>query len=293
MQPSTQPPLATSATSDRAGAGSGIGAVRRPRPAWVVCGGCRLKAAFPDRVRRPRSAWLPAEGRQALGPAWPQPAAPPMHRPAAQAVGSKLARAKLDLGRGRWMRGNAERTNGRAKDLSGRNTFFICDTDERGLGLEENLRLFSLILAYLRLMGEKCLRPAFDCSEPLSAIRLYPGFGERGKILHQIHQFLRGHRLLQSGRHDGELRLFASDDVALAIAGDDAADRLDGDFVRGVAHDQTVSFVAGFQGELPGLITEGDARARIQDRLVQRVLAQFTADLGKVRTEFDPLPVDL
>src|SRR5712664_4110353 len=81
-QASTQPLLATCATSNRAAVGSGIGAVRRPRPAWAVCGGCRLKAAFPDRVRRPRPAWLPAEGRQALGPTWPQPAAPAMHRPA-------------------------------------------------------------------------------------------------------------------------------------------------------------------------------------------------------------------
>src|SRR5712691_2201907 len=79
-QPSTPPPLATSATSNRAAVGSGIGAVRRPRPASAVCGGCRLKAAFPDRVRRPRPAWLPAEGRQAVGPAWPQPTSPPMHR---------------------------------------------------------------------------------------------------------------------------------------------------------------------------------------------------------------------
>ena len=55
--------------------------------------------------------------------------------------------------------------NGNAKGLSDRNTFFIHDTDERGSGLEENLhlsslilaysRLFPLILAYLRLMGEK------------------------------------------------------------------------------------------------------------------------------------------
>ncbi len=66
----------------------------------------------------------------------------------------RLARTKLDLGRARWMRGNAEWMNGKAKGLSDRNTFFIYDTDERGLGLEENLRL----------MGEKCLRPAFDCS---------------------------------------------------------------------------------------------------------------------------------
>src|SRR5229473_5980751 len=63
-QPSTQPLLATSATSNRAAVGSGIGTVRRPRPAWAVCGGCRLKAAFPDRVRRPRRAWLSAHGRQ-------------------------------------------------------------------------------------------------------------------------------------------------------------------------------------------------------------------------------------
>src|SRR5712691_7414149 len=46
-------------------------------PCLAARGGCRLKAAFPDRVRRPRPAWLPAEGRQAPGPASPQPAAPP------------------------------------------------------------------------------------------------------------------------------------------------------------------------------------------------------------------------
>src|SRR5712692_5868480 len=40
--------------------------------------------------------------------------------------------------------------------LNERNTFFICYTDERGSGLAENLRLFSLIFAYLRLMGKKC-----------------------------------------------------------------------------------------------------------------------------------------
>jgi len=51
---------------------------------------------------------------------------------------------------------------GRPTALSDRNTFFICDTDERGLGLEENLRLFSLILAYHRLIGKKCLRTCAD-----------------------------------------------------------------------------------------------------------------------------------
>ena len=49
----------------------------------------------------------------------------------------------------------AKRMNGKAKGLSDRNTFFICDTDERGSGLEENLRLCSLKFAYVRLMGEK------------------------------------------------------------------------------------------------------------------------------------------
>src|SRR5258708_12927863 len=64
-------------------------------------------------------------------------------RPAAQAVGSKLARVDLDLGRRGWMRGGSERMNGKAKDLDQRNAFFICDRDEPGLGLAENLRLFS------------------------------------------------------------------------------------------------------------------------------------------------------
>ncbi len=94
-----------------------------------------------------------------------------------QAVGANLARTNLDLGRGRWMRGGSERMNGQAKDLSDRkttpgqgtrptlqgqakdlndrNTFFIYDTDERGPGLEANLRLCSPMFAYVRLIGEK------------------------------------------------------------------------------------------------------------------------------------------
>jgi hypothetical protein len=72
-----------------------------------------------------------------------------------QAVRSKLARRGFDLGGAGWVRGNAERVNAKAKCLSDRNTFYIYDTDERGSGLEENLRLSSLILAYHRLMGKK------------------------------------------------------------------------------------------------------------------------------------------
>ena len=41
--------------------------------------------------------------------------------------------------------------NGQAKDLSDRNTFLTCCAGERGVGLEENLRLFSLIPANSRL----------------------------------------------------------------------------------------------------------------------------------------------
>src|SRR5260370_5342462 len=58
-----------------------------------------------------------------------------------------LARTCLDLGRARWMREKADRMNGKAKNLSDRNTCFICDSDERGSGIRENLRLFSLIWA--------------------------------------------------------------------------------------------------------------------------------------------------
>src|SRR6266581_3381190 len=145
MQPSTQPPLATSATSNRAAVGSGIGAVRKPRPAWVVCGGCRLKAAFPDRVRRPRRAWLSAHGRQVAERAGLASAGRSADAPACgQAVGSRLARTNLDLGRGRWIRGGSERMNGQAKDLSDRNTCIIYDSAARRSGLEENLRLSSL-----------------------------------------------------------------------------------------------------------------------------------------------------
>src|SRR5260370_21216650 len=42
------------------------------------------------------------------------------------------------------MRGNTERMNGKTKGLCDRNNCFTCFTEERGLGLEENLRLSSL-----------------------------------------------------------------------------------------------------------------------------------------------------
>ncbi len=83
-----------------------------------------------------------------------------------QAVGSRLARTKLDWGRGRWMRGGSERMNGQAKglsdrettpgqgtrptlqgqakDLSDRNTCFIYRSAERGSGIKKKC---SLILA--------------------------------------------------------------------------------------------------------------------------------------------------
>ena len=122
MQASTPPPLATSATcatAGRAAVGSGVGAVRRPRPARAVCGGCRLKAAFPDRVRRPRPAWLSERGRQVADRAGLASAGRSADAPACgQAIGSKLARAKLDLGRRRWTRGYAERMAREAKGLT-------------------------------------------------------------------------------------------------------------------------------------------------------------------------------
>jgi hypothetical protein len=48
--------------------------------------------------------------------------------------------------------------NGKAEWLNDRNTCSSYDTDERGLGLEENVRLCSPMFAYVRLMGKKCLR---------------------------------------------------------------------------------------------------------------------------------------
>ncbi len=97
-------------------------------------GGCRLKAAFPDRVRRLRPAWLVRRGKSG---AWAGLASAGRSADApacGQAVGSKLARTDLDLGRPRWMRGNAQWMYGKAKGLNESNTLFICDRDERGSG---------------------------------------------------------------------------------------------------------------------------------------------------------------
>jgi len=101
-----------------------------------------------DQVNRIKSDQIKPNPTKKNGPA----------RIKARAVGSKLARTNLEVGRARCMHANAKRVNGNANCLGDRSTFFTFFTDERGLGLAENLRLSSLILAYLRLMGEKCLR---------------------------------------------------------------------------------------------------------------------------------------
>jgi len=94
-----------------------------------------------DQVNRIKSDQIKPNPTKKNGPA----------RIKARAVGSKLSWMNLDVGRARCMQANADWMNGKAKGLSDRNTFFICFTDERGSGLEENLRLSSRILAYLRL----------------------------------------------------------------------------------------------------------------------------------------------
>ena len=83
-----------------------------------------------------------------------------------QTKSDQKKRSSPDQGAGRWIKtdedesrfgsraldgGSAERMNGKAKGLSDRKTYFICFTGEGGSGLEENLRLSSLIPAYSRL----------------------------------------------------------------------------------------------------------------------------------------------
>ncbi len=125
------------------------GGVPLPAPALRQAGGSREEAA-PCLAVRAREAGARA-GLASAGGSADAPAC-------GQAVGSRLARTNLDLSRGRWVPGNAERMNGKAEGLNDRNTFFICDTDERGSGLEEkleeNVRLCSLMFAYVRLMGK-------------------------------------------------------------------------------------------------------------------------------------------
>src|SRR6185503_20135627 len=99
--------------------------------------------------------------------------------------------------------------------------------------------------------------------------------------------------LLQTGGHDRKLHLLAPGDLALLVAGDDAADRLDRDLVCRIADDQAKSFISGLERELPRLVAKGNARIWIQDRFVEGILSQLAADLGKVRPEISPLPFDL
>src|SRR5260221_2873826 len=68
------------------------------------------------------------------GPAWPQPVAPPMQRPAAQTAGSKLARTNHDFGRPRWIPGNSEPRNGNAKGLTLPTTLFTVVRYETAYG---------------------------------------------------------------------------------------------------------------------------------------------------------------
>src|SRR6266478_1344302 len=73
-------------------------------------------------------------------------------------------------------RGNADWSRG-CRDCGGPGRGEVAS--EKRAAKWENVRLYSLMFAYVRFIGEKCLRPAFDCSG--LPIRLQPGFGERGK----------------------------------------------------------------------------------------------------------------
>src|SRR6266852_9903930 len=87
-----------------------------PRRSWV--GHRRGEETAPClAVRRGEAgarAGLASAGRSADAPA------------CGQAVGSRLARTKLDFGRTRWVPGNAEWIYGKAESLSDCNTCFIC-----------------------------------------------------------------------------------------------------------------------------------------------------------------------
>jgi hypothetical protein len=93
----------------------------------------------------------------------------------------RLARTKLDLGRARCLRANAKRMKGKAKGLNDRNTCFIYDTDARGSGLRENLRLSSLILAYSRLQRSPQDRRQGHGEQAALRLLPLPARNERGE----------------------------------------------------------------------------------------------------------------
>src|SRR5206468_8809952 len=57
--------------------------------------------------------------------------------------------------------------------------------------------------------------------------------------------------------------------------------------------DQAVGFIAALQFDLPRLKPKRNTRARIENRFVERVLAELRADFGKVRSEVNAFAVDL
>ena len=83
--------------------------------------------------------------------------------------------------------------------------------------------------------------------------------------------------------------MLARGDVALLDLRDDAAGVFQRHLIGGFAGEQAIGFIVVLHGEGPRLEAKGDARARIEDRIEQRVLAQLRADLGKVRPQFRPL----
>src|SRR5947209_5764741 len=88
--------------------GPGLGCLRRLPPEGGVPGS-REEAALCLAARGGEAgarAGLASAGCSADAPA------------CGQAVGSRLARTSLDLGRGRWIRGGSERMNGQAESLS-------------------------------------------------------------------------------------------------------------------------------------------------------------------------------
>ncbi len=137
-------------------------------------------------------------------------------------------------------------------------------------------------VAYRRVKGASRAVPA------LVRLRLL----ERRQILDQINQVLRGHRFLEIRRHQRSLELSAAGNVGFFDVTGYRFGVFDDQFILGVAFHDADQVVARFQRDLPGLVTNFNARAGIENRLVKGVLAEFCADLRKRRADVRALVID-
>ncbi len=98
--------------------------------------------------------------------------------------------------------------------------------------------------------------------------------------------------MLQAGGHQRGFEFPAAGNVLFFDARGNGFGVLDREVVVGFADDYSPRFIAGFEGDFPGIVAKGDAGAGVENRFINCVLGKIVGNFRKGRADIGALVVD-